>query len=151
MSPARPADDGPAGAGGPPDTREPVVVVVERLVGRWVVGDTAGAAALFAEPVRWWTTPVPGAPWPARVRTRREVEAFFLAFHHALTPSGITVQGLVVNRSDAVLMGRMDLRAPAAGVPTSHHFALSVTVRDLLISYFALHCDSFAIHRELPR
>ncbi|QFZ20241.1 nuclear transport factor 2 family protein [Saccharothrix syringae] len=135
----------------PARTGEPVVVLVEQLVGRWAVGDAVGVSRLFAEPVQWWTTPVPGAPWPAHVRTRREVEAFFIAFRGALEPGGITSQGLVVDRSDAVLMGRLDLRTPAGGCPVNQHFALSIGVRDGLISDFHLYLDTFAIRLALPR
>ncbi|MGM1064862.1 nuclear transport factor 2 family protein [Saccharothrix sp. Mg75] len=132
-----------------PHHREHVILVVERLVSRWAARDTAGASRLFAERVRWWTTPLPVAPWPHRVRDRREVESFFLSFHSALELSAITTRDLVVDRSDAVLTGRLHLRVPGGGTAVSQEFALAVTVRDGLVVEFRLYLDTLALNTLL--
>lgn len=129
--------------------RTDVTMAVERLVARWAARDTAGLSRLFADDVRWWTSPVPGAPWPAAVRNPREVESFFLAFRAVLDLTGITTRALVVDGSDAVLTGCLHTRVIATGAALSYDFALAVGVRGDLVSEFRLFTDTLAIARAL--
>ncbi|MDR6592188.1 nuclear transport factor 2 family protein [Saccharothrix longispora] len=126
-----------------------VTAAVERLVARWAAGDAAGTARLFAPEVRWWAAPVPGAPWPARVRSLREVEAFFLGFLGAFELTGITTRALVVDGVDAVLTGQLHARLHVSDESRSFDFALSVSVRHDLISEFRLYADTLALASAL--
>ncbi|MGM1059360.1 nuclear transport factor 2 family protein [Saccharothrix sp. Mg75] len=126
-----------------------VTAAVERLVARWAAGDAAGAARLFTPDVRWWTAPVPGAPWPARVRSTREVEAFFLGFLGAFDLTGITTRALVANGVDAVLTGQLHARLHVSDQSRSFDFALSLSVRHDLISEFRLYADTLALASAL--
>lgn len=124
-------------------------MVVERLIARWTAKDTTGVSRLFSEDLRWWTAPVPGAPWPTVVRNRREVEAFFLAFQSVLELTGVTTRGLVVHRPEAVLMGRLHARVVASHLPVSCEFALSISLRGGLIHEFRVYADTFVLARAL--
>lgn len=122
---------------------------VERLVARWAAADAAGASRLFTARVRWWTAPVPGAPWPEVVRSPREVEAFFLAFLGAFELTGVTTGRLVTSGSDAVLTGHLHARVHVSGESRSFDFALAVSVQHDLISDFRWYTDTLALARAL--
>ncbi|WP_433271985.1 nuclear transport factor 2 family protein [Actinosynnema sp. CS-041913] len=132
-------------------SRADVTMVVERLVARWAAKDTAGLSRLFADGVRWWTAPVPGAPWPVEVRNPREVESFFLAFRAVLELTGITTRGLVVDGPDAVLTGRLHARVQATGTAVSYDFAVAVSVHSGRITEFRMYADTLAIARALAQ
>ncbi|MFC6089950.1 nuclear transport factor 2 family protein [Saccharothrix lopnurensis] len=140
-------------AGRPPPERAAVVggatAAVERLVARGAAADAAGAGRLFADRVRWWAVPVPGAPWPEAVRSPREVEAFFLAFLGAFELTGVTTGRLVAAGADAVLTGRLHARVHVSGESRSFDFALAVSVRNDLISDFRWYADTLALARAL--
>ncbi|MEU5691872.1 nuclear transport factor 2 family protein [Actinosynnema sp. NPDC020468] len=129
--------------------RDDVTMLVEKLVARWAAKDTAAVSKLFADRVRWWTAAVPGVPWPTRVRTPREVESFFLAFRSTLELTGVTTHGLVVDRSDAVLMGRLHTRVQATGATLSFDFAMAVSAHAGRIAEFRLYADTLAIARAV--
>ncbi|CCH29961.1 hypothetical protein BN6_26480 [Saccharothrix espanaensis DSM 44229] len=126
-------------------------MVVERLVARWAAKDTAGLSRLFADGVRWWAAPVPGAPWPVEIRNPREVESFFLAFRAVLDLTGITTRGLVVDGPDAVLTGRLHSRVQATGAALSYDFAIAVGVHGGLVTEFRMYADTLAIARALAQ
>lgn len=129
--------------------RADVTMVVERFVARWAARDTAGLSRLFADEVRWWTAPVPGAPWPAEVRNPREVESFFLAFRAVFELTGIATRDLVVSGPDAVLTGRLHTRVIKTGLGLSYDFAMAIGVRGGLIAEFRMFTDTLAIARAL--
>ncbi|MBW4716914.1 nuclear transport factor 2 family protein [Saccharothrix obliqua] len=129
--------------------RGDVTMAVEKLVARWAAKDTAGLSRLFADGVRWWTAPVPGAPWPAEARNPREVESFFLAFRAVLELTAITTRGLVVDGPDAVLTGRLHARVQTTGLTLAYDFAIAVSVHGGLVTEFRMYADTLAIARAL--
>lgn len=124
-------------------------MLVERLVARWAARDTAALIRLFADDVRWWTAPVPGAPWPADVHNPREVESFFLAFQAVFELTGVATRSLVVDGAEAVLTGRLHTRVTTTGATPSFDFAISLGVRNGLICEFRMYADTLALARAL--
>ncbi|WP_018686922.1 nuclear transport factor 2 family protein [Actinokineospora enzanensis] len=118
------------------------MTTTQRFVARFVARDSAAISELFTEPVDcWWVSSVPGAPWHGPVRTRREVEAFFLSMHGALTLRRVVVHSLVADRSAAVLLGRMDADAATGGPALVIEFALALQLRERLIRELRWHLD----------
>ncbi|MFB9905713.1 nuclear transport factor 2 family protein [Allokutzneria oryzae] len=124
-------------------------MLVEKLVARLVARDTEALARLFADEVVWWTAPIPGAPWPTEVRTAREVESYFLAYLSVFELTRMTVRHLVVDRGDAVLVGRAHGRVAASGRDFSYDFAMVLSVRCDRITELRMFEDSLAIAAAL--
>lgn len=141
--------------------------VVHAFLGRLAAGDLDGLAALFAPEVDWqlswpeaalagvgWAGAV---PWVRPRSTPADVRAHFetLAAHNAPHGGGTTVDRVVVDGPDAVLMGtiRNVLRrpgaaspaAPDAGVPYRAHFALHLAVEGGRVRRYRVYEDSLAV------
>src|SRR2546423_1599548 len=114
--------EGPAGEDGTgaqprPGTpyRPTTLEVAQRLLARFGARDAPGIAELFGTHIEWRFPYVAGAPWPESVTTRREVEAFFMALFGAVKFDSITIQQVLVDHKDAVILGHAECRAIGTG------------------------------------
>jgi ketosteroid isomerase-like protein len=145
----------------PPGTPVETRAVVERLLERIGAGDWDGAAALFADEFEWrlgWPDDeLAGAvPWIRARRTQADVRAHFaaLAAHNAPDGPGTTVERVLVEGGDAVVLGtiRNVLRRPntggaAAGTPYRADFALHLAVEGGRVRRYHVIEDSLAVSK----
>ncbi len=125
---------------------------VQELLARIAAGDHDHTAALFADPVDWqlaWPAEGhPSVPW-IRPRSRQsEVADHFrtLAAHHVPEHNGTSVNHLLVDGADAVVLGRIAQTVRGGDAYTSP-FALHLTVSDGLVTRFHLYEDSLTVLR----
>ncbi|WP_216209616.1 nuclear transport factor 2 family protein [Amycolatopsis aidingensis] len=102
--------------------------LVQLLLARLGAQDAEGLARLFAPQVEWRVTDPASSQWRSGVRTRREVESFFLATFSALGLEGLTVRRLLVDGEDAVVLGKARWRTLATTAVHEADFVLSVSV-----------------------
>ncbi len=125
--------------------------VVQLLLVRFGVRDTAGLARLFAAQTEWRGTGLPFTSWEDGSRTRREVESYFLLFFDSLSPEAITVRRLVVDGEDAVVLGRARCRAATSDRLVTLDLVIAVSVRDSQVCECWLFPDTLAAGLALGR
>jgi ketosteroid isomerase-like protein len=108
--------------------------LVQLFLVRFGSRDAAGVARLFAPRVDWRMTDLPPMPRADGVRSRREVESYFIALFTALAPEALIVSKLVVDGDDAIVLGRARCRI-GAGTNRDDRlllldFVISMVVRD---------------------
>lgn len=129
--------------------------VVADLMGRIVAGDPERVADLFAEPVDWllsWPSELPSdVPWIRPRRTRADVADHFraLAEHHVPERNGTTVERVLVDGPDAVVVGEIVQTVRRTGVEYRSPFALRLTVEGGLITRYHIYEDSLTVARSL--
>lgn len=140
--------------------------VVQHLLERIGAGDWDGVAALFAAEFDWhlsWpASELDGpVPWVRPRHTAADVGAHFatLAAHHAPDGAGTTVDRVLVDGADAVVLGtiRNVLRRPDAagaarvggtppgGTPYRADFALHLRVEGGRVRRYHVYEDSLAV------
>lgn len=126
--------------------------VVDELLRRLGAGDHEGIAELFAEDFDWrlsWPErELEGdVPWIRKRRTREEVATHFcaLAEHNAPHEGGTTVERIVVDGHDAVVMGTIRNVMLRTGEPYRAAFALHLTVEHGLVHRYHIYEDSLAV------
>jgi ketosteroid isomerase-like protein len=104
--------------------------LVHLVLARFGAADAAGVARLFATEVEWRAPEVTSSRWTSGIRSRREVESYFLSTFGVLDLEGLSVHRLVVDGEDAVVLGRMRWRPTGAEEVVDADFSLSLSVHD---------------------
>ncbi|MFW6690157.1 nuclear transport factor 2 family protein [Streptomyces sp. MAR4 CNX-425] len=131
------------------DTR----AVVEELLRRIGGGDPEHIAELYAEHGDWklnWPDAEhgrPATPWIRHRSTRADAAAHFreIAEHHVPEAAATTVEHLLVDGDDAVVLGEIRQTARSTGRAYRARFALRLTVEDGLVTRHHVYEDSLAV------
>ena len=130
------------------DTRETVTELLHRIA----AGDPEKIAELYAERVDWrlsWPSEDRTAtvPWIRERTTRAGVAEHFrlLGEHHVAGATSATVDRLLVDGQDAVVLGTLTNTAKSTGRPYAAAFALHVTVADGEVVRHHVYEDSLAV------
>ncbi len=126
--------------------------VVEEMLRRMGAGDHDGVAALFADDFEWglsWPARELGGdvPWIRERRTRADVAEHFrsLAEHNAPHDGGTTIERIVADGKDAVVLGRLRNVMRRTGEPYEAAVALHLTVEDGRVRRYHVYEDSLAV------
>ena len=130
------------------DTRETVTELLQRIAG----GDPEKVAELYAERVDWrlsWPSEDRTAvvPWIRERTTRAGVAEHFrlIGQHHVAGATSATVDRVLVDGPDAVVLGTLANTAAPTGRAYEAAFALHVTVVDGEIVRHHVYEDSLAV------
>ncbi|MEU0538242.1 nuclear transport factor 2 family protein [Nocardia sp. NPDC005978] len=127
--------------------------VVEELLRRIGAGDPDGIAALYA-PLSDWKLDWPEAehgrtatPWIRHRATRADAAEHFRAIgdHHVPEQAGTVIERILVDGSDAVIMGEIRQTARTTGRAYRSRFALHVTIEDGLVTRHHVYEDSLSV------
>ncbi len=128
--------------------------IVQRLLAGIARGDFDGIAGLFADHVDWRMSWPPDAmqgpvPWIRARHTPSGIGEHFrvLAEHNQPHGAGTTVDRVLIDGADAVLLGTIRNVMVRSGTPYEAHFALHLTVEDGRISRYHIYEDSLAVAR----
>ncbi|MEU6713890.1 nuclear transport factor 2 family protein [Nonomuraea sp. NPDC046802] len=133
------------------DTR----AIVEELLGRLAKGEHDRTAELFAEPVDWrldWPEAGhPAVPWIRPRSSRADVADHFrsLDAHHVPELNGTSVERILVDGADAVVLGTIAQTVKENGVAYTSPFALHLTVENGLVTRYHIYEDSLTVARAL--
>ncbi|WP_280381911.1 nuclear transport factor 2 family protein [Nocardia wallacei] len=127
--------------------------VVEELLHRIAVGDPERIAELYAPDIDWkldWPESEHGraaTPWIARRGTRADAARHYrqLAEHHVPEAVGTQIERILVDGSDAVVLGEIRQTARATDRAYRSRFALHVTIENGLITRHHVYEDSLAV------
>jgi uncharacterized protein len=132
------------------NTRE----TVNELLRRIADGDAEKIAELYAETVDWMLDWPEGdysqtVPWICDRDGRAGMAEHFrlLAEHHVPEGNAASVDAVLVDGADAVVLGRIHRTAKPTGCRYAAAFALHLTVEDGLIRRFHLYEDSLSVAR----
>ncbi|MFB8247491.1 nuclear transport factor 2 family protein [Streptomyces sp. NPDC001046] len=128
-------------------TADATRAVVQRFLALRLSGDTAGLSALFAEEVDWVLAENPAVPWIRPRSTAAECAAQDedLARYTVPEDARVSVDVIVVEGADAVLIGHLAGTVRATGKSFSGPFALRLTVEDGRITRHHLYENSVSI------
>jgi ketosteroid isomerase-like protein len=128
--------------------------VTEALLGHLGAGNLEGVAALFADEVDWrlsWPDEELGGsvPWIRARRTREDAADHFraLAEHNAPHDGGTTIERILVDGHDAVVLGTIRNVMRRTGEPYRAHVALHLGVEEGRIRRYHVYEDSLAVSR----
>jgi uncharacterized protein len=127
--------------------------VAEELLARIAKGDHEHTAALFAEPVDWALTwpkeGHPATPWIRDRSSLADVADHFrgLADHHVAERNDSVVYRIVVDGSDAVVLGELRQTARSTGIAFTSPFAPHLVVENGLITGWVIYEDSLTVAR----
>ncbi|MFE1951783.1 nuclear transport factor 2 family protein [Streptomyces sp. NPDC059524] len=109
--------------------------------------DTERLTALFADEVDWLLAENPVVPWIRPRRTAAECAAQFeeLAAHTVAEDARASVDTLLVDGTDAVLMGHLSGTVRATGKSFEGPYALRLTVEEGRITRFHLYENSVSV------
>jgi ketosteroid isomerase-like protein len=130
-----------------PDTR----AVVEEFLRRSGQGNPEHVAQLYGPKVDWrvsWPVETrPVVPWIRARSTRADVADHFRTFpQHCVPAEGrVIIDDMLVDGSDAVLLGTSSQLVAATGKRFTMTFALRLTVEDGLITRHHMYEDSLAV------
>ncbi|GHC68854.1 nuclear transport factor 2 family protein [Streptomyces flavofungini] len=135
------------------DTRTTTRSVVEELLRRIGEGDPDRIAELYAERGDWkldWPEPEHGrtaTPWIRHRYTRSDAAAHYreLAEHHVPGQAATEVERVLIDGSDAVVLGEIRQTARSTGRAYRARFALHLTVEDGLVTRHHVYEDSLAV------
>lgn len=121
--------------------------VVQQFLAARLAGDTAGLASLFADEVDWQLAENPAAPWIRPRSTAADCAAQFTELMQYTVPEDAraSVDALLVDGADAVLMGHLSGTVRATGKSFEGPFALRLTVEDGRITRHHLYENSLSI------
>jgi ketosteroid isomerase-like protein len=132
------------------NTRE----TVDELLRRIADGDAEKIAELYAETVDWMLDWPEGdyshtVPWIHQRTSRAGVAEHFrlIAEHHVPEANVASVDGVLVDGADAVVLGRLHRTAKPTGRRYTAAIALHLTVEDGLITRFHVYEDSLSVAR----
>lgn len=129
--------------------------VVEELLRRIGEGDSERIAELYAERGDWkldWPQAEHGrtaTPWIRHRSTRADAAAHYrqLAEYHVAEEAGTEAERILVDGSDAVVLGEIRQTARPTGRAYRARFALHLTVVDGLVTRHHVYEDSLAVAR----
>lgn len=129
--------------------------VVEELLRRIGAGDPERIAELYAERSDWrlsWPQDEHGraaTPWIRQRSTRADAAAHFreLGAHHLPGGAATTIERILVDDAEAVVLGEIRRTARATGRAYRARFALHLTVQDGLVVRHHVYEDSLAVAR----
>lgn len=127
----------------------------EDFLRRLSEGDPDRIAELFAEPVDWqlnWPdSGHPAVPWIRPRSTRADVADHFreIAAFHVPEKSAGTVSRVLVDGTDAIVLGDIRQTVRLTGTPYTALCALHLTVVDGLITRYAVYEDSLTVTEAL--
>ncbi|QUH00664.1 nuclear transport factor 2 family protein [Saccharopolyspora erythraea] len=127
--------------------------VVEELLRRIGESDPDGIAELYAEQCDWkldWPESEHGrtaTPWIRHRSTRGDAAAHYreLAEHHLPERVATEIERVLVDGSEAVVLGEIRQTARSTGRPYRARFALHLTVEDGLVTRHHVYEDSLAV------
>jgi ketosteroid isomerase-like protein len=133
--------------------------VVEELLLRIGRGDAERIADLYADPADWrlnWPEDEHGrapTPWIRHRASRADAAAHYreLAAHHVAGEAATEIERVLVDGSDAVVLGEIRQTARPTGRPYRARFALHLTVENGLIVRHHVYEDSLAVARAFER
>lgn len=117
--------------------------LVQVLLTRFGAGDAAGIARLFARHVEWRAADPATTQWQSGIRTRREVESFFLTTFSMLTLEALTVRRLLIDGEDAAVLGQTRWRTSESTLDSD--FAMSLSVHQGEVDEYWLLQDTLAM------
>ncbi|MFF5547261.1 nuclear transport factor 2 family protein [Streptomyces olivaceoviridis] len=128
---------------------------VRELLRRIGEGDPERIAELYAEDCDWrldWPEEEHGradTPWIRHRATRADAAAHYreLAAHHVPEKADTTVEHVLADSEDAVVLGVIRQTAVSTGRAYAARFALHLTVRDGLVVRHHVYEDSLAVAR----
>ncbi|MFD5159409.1 nuclear transport factor 2 family protein [Streptomyces hawaiiensis] len=131
----------------PADTAEATRSTVQKFLGLRLAGDTEGLAALFADDVDWMLAENPVVPWirPRSTAVECAAQAEELARYTVPEDARASVDTVLVDGADAVLMGQVSGTVRATGKSFSGPFALRLTVEGGRITRHHLYENSVSI------
>ena len=125
---------------------------IDEFLGRVAAGDPEGIAQLFADQVDWRLDWPEGdysqtVPWIRHRSTRADVADNFrqIGEHHVPGESDARVHAVLVDGTDAVVLGEVAHTAKPTGRSYVAAFALHLTVVDGLITRYHIYEDSLAV------
>ncbi|MFD9705496.1 nuclear transport factor 2 family protein [Lentzea sp. NPDC059081] len=104
------------------------VELVQVFLARLAAQDAPGIARLCARDVEWEAPDPNGTRWSVGPRTRREVESWFLTLFAAFELEQLSARQVIVDGTDAALIGSARWRVRATGDPVEARFADVVSV-----------------------
>lgn len=121
--------------------------VVQEFLAARLAGDTERLVALFADEVDWVLAENPAAPWIRPRSTAAECAAQFTELMEYTVPEDAraSVDTLVVDGIDAVLLGHLSGTVRATGKSFAGPFALHLTVENGRITRHRLYENSLSI------
>ncbi|MFJ5995675.1 nuclear transport factor 2 family protein [Streptomyces sp. NPDC092370] len=131
----------------PDDTAEATRSTARTFLELRLAGDTDGLAALFADTVDWMLAENPVVPWirPRSTAAECAAQAAELARYTVPEDTRASVDAVLVDGTDAVLMGHLSGTVRATGKSFSGPFALRLTVEDGRITRHHLYENSASI------
>ena len=126
---------------------------MEELLRRIGDGDPESVAEMYAEQGDWkmdWPEAEHGrtaTPWIRHCSTRADAAAFYrdLAEHHVAGQAATEVERILVDGSDAVVLGEIRQTARSTGRAYRARFALHLTVEDGIVTRHHIYEDSLAV------
>ncbi len=125
---------------------------IDEFLGRVAAGDPEGIAQLFADQVDWRLDWPEGdysqtVPWIRHRSTRADVADNFrqIGEHHVPGESDARVHAVLVDGTEAVVLGEVAHTAKPTGRSYVAAFALHLTVVDGLITRYHIYEDSLAV------
>nr|WP_218125549.1 nuclear transport factor 2 family protein [Glycomyces harbinensis] len=129
--------------------------MIEELMRRIGEGDPERIAELYAEPCDWkldWPEAEHGrtaTPWIRHRSTRPDAAAHYreIADHHVPEEVATEVERILIDGSDAVVLGEIRQTARPTGRAYRARFALHLTVEGGLVTRHHVYEDSLAVAR----
>jgi ketosteroid isomerase-like protein len=120
---------------------------VQKFLELRLAGDTEGLTELFADKVDWMLAENPVVPWirPRSTAAECAAQADELAEHTVPADARASIDTILVDGTDAVLMGHLSGTVRATGKSFSGPFALRLTVEDGRITRHHLYENSASI------
>jgi len=129
--------------------------VVDELLHRLAAGSPDHVAELYADRVDWrlnWPSDEHDAdvPWIRTRSSREDVADHYrtIAAEHVPEHAGFDLERVLVDGSDAVVIGTIRNTVRRTGLSYVAHVALHLTVRDALIIRHHVYEDSLAVARS---
>ncbi|NUS72034.1 MAG: nuclear transport factor 2 family protein [Corynebacteriales bacterium] len=127
------------------DTRETVAEFLQRRAS----GDIDRIMEMVAEPADFRSFGTPVAPWLGTFTGRTKAREFFTRLFAGTQAKGATVDAILVDGAEAVVLGDLAVTVVATGRTYKSPFVLRLTVRDGKIVRHHVFEDSLALHQAM--